>query len=156
MSRRTLLRWSSAAIGGLSVLGATGCGASDDDTSEPDPLSAQATRAHTDAATATALIAMLPDRADALATIADERGSHAAVLDAEVARLAGPTATTGAVASTTTAPAGEPPTVEQLRERLNRARREAADLARTTSGYRAGMLASISAACAVQTAVLLP
>lgn len=58
--------------------------------------------------------------------------------------------------TTVTTPTGELPTVEALRERLNRSQREAADLARTLSGYRAGLLASISASCAVQTAVMLP
>lgn len=155
MSRRTLLKWSSATLGGLGVLGLTGCGASDDDTAEPDPLLLPAARAHTDAATATMLIALAPDRADALATIADERTSHAAVLDAEIARVSAATTSTTAPPTTTAAPIDDP-TVEQLRERLTRSQREAADLARVTSGYRAGILASISAACAAQMAVLLP
>jgi hypothetical protein len=129
-----------------------GCGASSDEDGEPDPLIAQAQRARTDAALAGALVAVAPERADALATIGAERTTHAEALDAEVARLAGATPT-----SPTTAPLpAEAPTVELLRERLNRSQRDAADLARTLRGYRAGLLASVSAACATETAVLLP
>jgi hypothetical protein len=151
-----MLRWSSAALGGVGLLGAAGCGITDDDSeTEPDPLIAQANRAYADAATATALIALHPDRAESLATIGTERGEHARALDAEVARLTGVTTTTSAPA-TTTAATGEQPSVELLRERLEGSQRSAADLARILQGYRSGLLASISAACAVESAVLLP
>jgi hypothetical protein len=52
-------------------------------------------------------------------------------------------------------PPTAPPTVEALRAQLAESRKTAADLARALSGYRAGLLASISAACAVQAGVLL-
>lgn len=133
----------------------TGCGITDDSEPEPDPLLAQAARARTDASTATALIAASPDLAAPLTTISSERTAHADALDAEVARAAGAT-TSDTPSSTTTAPAAEAPTVELLRERLTQSQRSAADVGRTLQGFRAGMLASISAACAVQTAVLLP
>ncbi|MFD6896259.1 hypothetical protein ACFWB0_17125 [Rhodococcus sp. NPDC060086] len=133
----------------------TGCGITDDSEPEPDPLLAQAARARTDASTATALIAASPDLAAPLTTISSERTAHADALDAEVARVAGAT-TNDTPSSTTTAPAAEAPTVELLRERLTQSQRSAADVGRTLQGFRAGMLASISAACAVQTAVLLP
>jgi len=152
------LRWSSATIGGVGVLGVAGCGLSDDDTeTEPDPLLAQAASARRDAATARALTALDPGLAGALGVIADERTAHADALDSEVARMAGITTDpTTSGTSTTTAPAGgAPPTVEQLRESLVRSQRTSADLARTLTGYRAGLLASISAACGVQTEVLL-
>ncbi|MFD6859566.1 hypothetical protein ACFWCF_19775 [Rhodococcus sp. NPDC060090] len=133
----------------------TGCGTTDDSEPEPDPLLAQAARARTDASTATALIAASPDLAAPLTTISSERTAHADALDAEVARVAG-TTTNDTPSPTTTAPAAEAPTVELLRERLTQSQRSAADVGRTLQGFRAGMLASISAACAVQTAVLLP
>jgi hypothetical protein len=42
-----------------------------------------------------------------------------------------------------------------LRDRITKSQQSAADLARTQSGYRAGLLASISAACATEAVVLL-
>ena len=156
VSRRTLLRWSSVAVAGLGITTITACGASDDEASEPDPLLSQVTRARTDAATATALIARAPELSGALNAIASERTVHADTLEAEVARMQGATTSFTPPSTTATTATGELPTVEQLRERLTQSQREAADLARTLSGYRAGLLASISASCAVQTAVLLP
>ncbi len=154
MSRRTLLRWSGAALGSAGGFTVAGCAASPDEDTEPDPLIAQAQRARTDAALAGALVAVAPERADALATIGAERTTHAQALDAEIARLVGGTPTSPA--SSTAAPPVEAPSVELLRERLTRSQRDAADLARTLRGYRAGLLASVSAACATETAVLLP
>nr|WP_202916429.1 hypothetical protein [Rhodococcus aetherivorans] len=155
------MRWSGAALGGVGALAVAGCGAgTDDGAGEVDPLIAQAERARVDAATAGLLVALLPDRAGALNAVGAERTTHAQVLDAEVARLAGadPASTTTASTTTTTtvAPAADPPTLDLLRERLNGSQRAAADLARTLQGYRAGLLASISAACAVHKGVLLP
>jgi hypothetical protein len=42
-----------------------------------------------------------------------------------------------------------------LRERLWHSKRDTADLARVQSDYRAGLLGSISAACAAQAGVVL-
>ncbi|HET8994601.1 MAG TPA: hypothetical protein VFN32_12435 [Rhodococcus sp. (in: high G+C Gram-positive bacteria)] len=134
---------------------ATGCGTTDDSENEPDPLFAQAARARADASTATALVALTPDLAEPLTTISSERTAHADALEAEIARAAGAT-TSYTPPPSTTSTIGETPTVELLRERLGQSQRGAADTGRTLQGYRAGMLASISAACAVQTAVLLP
>jgi hypothetical protein len=145
LSRRTLLRWSSVAVGGFGITTITACGASDEDAAEPDPLEGQASRARTDAAIATVLVARTPELSAPLTT-----------LEAEIARMEGATTSFTPPSTTVTTPAGELPTVGELRERLNRSQREAADLARTLSGYRAGLLASISASCAVQTAVMLP
>ncbi|WP_072810898.1 conserved transmembrane alanine RICH protein [Rhodococcus zopfii] len=155
VSRRTLLRWAGAALGSAGGFTVAGCAASPDEDTEPDPLIAQAQRARTDAALAGALVAVAPERADALATIGAERTTHAAALDAEVARLVGGTPTSPA-SSTAAPPPVEAPSVELLRERLTRSQRDAADLARTLRGYRAGLLASVSAACATETVVLLP
>lgn len=63
MSRRTVLRWSGAALGGVGALAVAGCGAgTDDGAGEVDRLIAQAERARVDAATAGLLVALLPDR----------------------------------------------------------------------------------------------
>ncbi|MEU5840399.1 hypothetical protein [Rhodococcus sp. NPDC047139] len=156
VSRRTLLRWSSVAVGGLGITTLTACGTSDDDVAEPDPLTGQVARGRTDAAIATALVARAPELSGVLGTIASERTAHADALEAEIARMQGATTSFTPTSTTATTPTGELPTVEQLRERLVRSQREAADLAQILSGYRAGLLASISACCAVQTAVLLP
>lgn len=122
---------------------------------EVDQLTAQADRARSDAAAATAAIALAPDKSASLTTISAERTAHALELDAEIARAA------GSGASATTAPpstsvANAPAGVETLSTSLADSARSAADLARTMSGYRAGLLGSISASCSTQVAVLLP
>ncbi|MBY6385125.1 hypothetical protein EEB12_03095 [Rhodococcus sp. WS1] len=121
---------------------------------EVDQLTAQAERARSDAAAATAAIALAPDKSASLTTISAERTAHALELDAEIARAAGGGATTTAPPSTSVANA--PTGVDTLRTSLNDSARSAADLARTMSGYRAGLLGSISASCSTQVAVLLP
>lgn len=156
-TRRTFFRWSSLAVGGVGVAGLVGCGIAEDEEPEPDPLLASEARARIDASTALALIALTPEWTDPLTVVATERTAHADALGAEIERAAG--ATTSYVppdAPTTSASAGDPPTLELLRERLVRSGRDAADLARLLQGYRAGLLASIGAACTVQTEVVLP
>ncbi|MEV6429684.1 hypothetical protein [Nocardia sp. NPDC051463] len=172
VDRRTALRIAGGGtIGALTLGAAVGC--ADDTIYEPDPLAAQEVLARADAAAATAAIALTPQRHAALTTIASERTAHADALRAEIDRVIGvfgdgttPThrtrsmdtpAGTGssASASGTDVPPGAPPTIDQLRDRLTASQQSAADLARTLSGYRAGLVASISAACATQAGVLL-
>ncbi|WP_433665427.1 hypothetical protein ACQPW1_35710 [Nocardia sp. CA-128927] len=159
------------AVGVLALGAAAGC--SDDKVYEPDPLATQEVQARTDAAAATAAIALAPQRHSALTAIATERTAHADALKAEIDRLIGvygdgtkpvhrtrtsnPGQASGpsAVASGTAIPPSPPPTVDALRAQLTTSQQSAADLARGQSGYRAGLLASISAACAVQAGVLL-
>ncbi|WP_241665836.1 hypothetical protein [Prescottella subtropica] len=156
LSRRAALRAAGGAVLGASALvGATGCSdsTSPDTPAEVDALTAQAERARRDATNASAAIANAPDRAAALGVIAAERTAHADALDIEIARAGGaPSSAT----ATTTATVPAPPTVEQMRADLAESQKEAAGLARTQSGYRAGLLGSISAACAAQQVVLLP
>lgn len=167
-----MLRVAAGGAAGALALGAT-AGCADDTVHEPDPLYEQETLARADAAAATAAVATDPARGAALSTVAAERTAHADALRAEIARVVGvygdgttpehrtrtPTAlpaeptvdpVTGAAGG-----AGAPPSVPQVRDRLTRSRRSAADLARTQQGYRAGLLASISAACAAHAEVLL-
>lgn len=158
LSRRAALRAAGGAALGVSVLTlSSGCGESGPSgtPAELDALIAQADRARSDAASATAAIATAPDLAAALGVIAAERGAHADALDAEITRAG---AATTALSSTTTVtpPVTTPPTVDQVRQDLAQSQREAAGLARTQAGHRAGLLGSISAACAAQQAVLLP
>lgn len=168
-----MLRLAGGGTVGVFALGAAaGCG-DDNKIYEPDPLATQEVQARADAAAATAAIALAPQRHSALTSIATERTAHADALKAEIDRLVGvygdgtkPVHRTRAngpgqdsgpstVASGTAIPPSPPPTVDALRAQLTKSRQSAADLAHGQSGYRAGLLASISAACAVHAGVLL-
>ncbi|NKX89458.1 hypothetical protein HGA10_19370 [Nocardia coubleae] len=147
--------------------------AEDDTVHAPDPLAAHEVLARADAAAATAAIALAPQAQAALTTVATERTAHADALRAEIDRVIGvygdgttPVHRTGVVtvpgsdgapvpAADLVSAAQQPISVEQLRARLQHSQQAAATLARTESGYRAGLLASISAACATEAGVLL-
>ncbi|QBJ98863.1 hypothetical protein ERC79_21025 [Rhodococcus sp. ABRD24] len=154
MSRRSALRVAGSTALGSAVISLTAScsdpGASDSPAAI-DALSTQAELARRDAVNATTAIAANPGLAGALGIVAAERTAHADALDAEIARAAAST-----TSATTTPPVAAPPTLAQLRADLASVQRDAAQLARTQSGYRAGLLGSISAACAAQQAVLLP
>ncbi|MET7767496.1 hypothetical protein [Nocardia sp. NPDC005366] len=171
--RRAALRLAGGAtVGALALVAVTAC--SDEPIYLPDPLAAQEVLARADAAAASAAIALAPERQAALNAVAAQRTEHAEALRAEINRVIGVygdgttpvhrtaepyPASTGPgpspAAPGTAAPPIAPPTVAQLRDQLTRSRQSSAELARTQSGYRAGLLASISAACAAQTGVLL-
>ncbi|MCX5046549.1 hypothetical protein OG921_25590 [Aldersonia sp. NBC_00410] len=162
ISRRSSLRLLTGAVAIAVVGGATACAANDsgDDAPEVDPLIAAADRARADAAAAIAAIAIAPERGPALQTVADERTAHATALQDEITRAAGhyedgSTPSTTASATSTGTPATPPPTIDELRARLIRSQQDAADLARTQSDYRAGLLGSISAACATYAGIVL-
>jgi len=151
-----------AAVGAVAVSGLAGCSGGDDTASlePPDPLIAQADRARNDAALATAAVAAMPDRSGALNLITAERTAHADALSAEIARLVGVLEDGSAPTTrslTTSAPPAPvaPPSLDELRARLTESGRTAAALARSLSGYRAGLLGSISAACTTEVGVLL-
>lgn len=163
-SRRSSFRL--AGVAAVGVLGASTLAAcSNDDPSQPeppDPLIAQENSARADAAAAQSAAAVAPDRAAVLTLIAAERTAHADALRAEVARLVGtypdgstPSSEATATATPTPAPAAPPASVDAVRAQLVAAQNSAAALARTLSDYRAGLLGSISAACAVHAGVLL-
>jgi hypothetical protein len=172
LDRRSALRLAGGGTVGVLALGAT-AGCADKTVYEPDPLAAQEVSARADAAAATAAIALTPQRHAALTTIASERTAHADALLAEINRVIGtygdgttPIHRTRALeapadsgpspaASGTSVPPVTPPSIDQLRDRITKSQQSAADLARTQSGYRAGLLASISAACATEAGVLL-
>ncbi|WP_309139290.1 hypothetical protein [Nocardia cyriacigeorgica] len=157
VNRRTALRLAGAGVVGAAALAAaTGC--AQESELEPDPLLAQELLARTDAAAATAAVAVEPQRHGALTLIAAERTAHAEALRTEIDRLVGVygdgTVPSRRQPEVTVAPAA-PVDAATLRGQLTAAQQSAADLARTQSGYRAGLLASISAACAVHAGVLL-
>ncbi|KAA0023287.1 hypothetical protein [Antrihabitans cavernicola] len=162
LSRRSSFRLAGiAAVGVVGVSTVAACSNGDDAAPEPpDPLIAQEEAARQNAADARSAAALAPDRTAALTLIAAERTAHADALRTEVARLVGtyPDGSTPSADPTTTqssvAPA-PPPAVDALRAQLVGAQNSAAALARTQSDYRAGLLGSISAACAVHAGVLL-
>ncbi|MFD4431843.1 hypothetical protein, partial [Nocardia sp. NPDC058497] len=170
--RRSVLRLVGTTAVGIPALTALAACAEDDTVYAPDPLAAQEVLARADAAAAQAAIALAPRSQAALTTIATERGAHADALRTEIDRVIGvygdgttPVHRTGEV--TVPGPDGQPVpasavqtptqplTIAQLRDQLVRSQQSAAALARTESGYRAGLLASISAACATEAGVLL-
>lgn len=171
VDRRTALRLAGGTTMGALTIGAvTGC--ADTTLHEPDPLAAQEILARADAADATATIAVTPQRHVELTVIANERTAHADALRAEINRVIGvygdgttpthrtreltpPTSDSSPAASGASAAPTTPPSIDELRTRLVKSQQSAGDLARTQSGYRAGLLASISASCAAQAGVLL-
>lgn len=151
--RRTALRAAGAgALGALTVAAVAAC--AEEPVHDPDPLAAHELQARADAAAANAAIALAPHLQSTLSTIAAQRTEHAEALAAEIARLVGVYGDGTIPVHKTRAPSATPapitaPTVDQLRDQLSRSRRATAELAVALSGYRAGLLASISAACAV-------
>ena len=88
----------------------------------------------------------------ALIEVSAERARHATALVEELSRAAGkPTPTPGADTTSTTASATSTPTppssVGDVVAALRRSADNAAKLAPTLSGYRAGLMGSIAAAC---------
>lgn len=151
--RRTALRAAGTGTLGAFALAATAACA-DDTVHDPDPLAVHELQARADAAAASAAIALAPQLQPVLTTIAAQRTEHAEVLAAEIARLVGVYGDGTTPVRKTRTPAATPapvtaPGIDQLRDQLLRSQRATADTAVALSGYRAGLLASISAACAV-------
>lgn len=163
LSRRRVLTGGGRGLLALALLGtaATACGPSAPP--EPDPLEAQlaAARRDSDLATAAAKAAP-PPMVPALTVIAAERARHAGALIEELARAAGkpipstPQSSPESPASpTSTAPAKPtpPPRVGDVAAALRESADSAAKLTPTLSGYRAGLMGSIAAACATSVAI---
>jgi len=157
VSRRQVLAGGVA----LAALGMTGAACS----SPPAPpavdeLESQLKLARHDSelATAAAAGAAHPVSA-ALTEVASERAQHAQALATEIARLAiNPTSTsseTTSPTSTTSVVAAPPPSVSDVINSLRASAASAGQLATTSSGYRAGLLGSIAAACTAAYTVAL-
>ncbi|MEV6065794.1 hypothetical protein AB0L82_04495 [Nocardia sp. NPDC052001] len=159
MDRRAVLRLAGGGALAVAAVGALTACTTEAAPELPDPLLAQEESARSDAASAQAAIATNPDKAVALQTIATQRGAHADALRAEIDRAIGVygdgTTPSKRVAPPTPVVPVPPPAVSQLKAGLSQAQRSAADLSIQLSGYRAGLLGSISAACATQAGVLL-
>ncbi|AHH20284.1 hypothetical protein NONO_c55040 [Nocardia nova SH22a] len=159
LDRRSVLRSAGGGALALVALGAvTAC--SDKAPPAPDVLVDQEVSARTDAVWAKAAIATAPEHTAALTTVAEQRTQHADALRTEIDRATGvygdgtkPKSATPPVAAPV-APA-PPPDLTALRSRLTDSQASAAALATTLSGYRAGLLGSISACCATHVGVLL-
>ncbi|MGV0627768.1 hypothetical protein [Mycolicibacter minnesotensis] len=146
----------------LLAVAAPACGSAP--TPAVDDLEAQRLLAHRDSELAAAAGAALTDAASpdtqaliaALDQVALERGEHARALAAEITRTTRrPPAEDPAVATSATVAAGPAPTVAQVITALRAAADSAGKLAVQSSGYRAGLLASIAAACTASSTVSL-
>ncbi|MBB2990098.1 hypothetical protein FHR72_001566 [Mycolicibacterium iranicum] len=158
LSRRRVLVGAVA----LAALGATavGCG------TEPPPpdlddLTTALDRARADSDLASEVATTARGKlADALADIAAQRAAHAEALAEEIVRLTGHAAPTPSVTTTpataTTSPAAMPaPTADDVTGALRASADSATQAAGSLSGYRAGLLASIAAACTAAYTVVL-
>jgi hypothetical protein len=156
VSRRRVLLGAAA----LAVLGtaATACG-KPAPRPDVDALVTQLERAQSDnQLAAAAATAAPPQIAATLTTVAAERAAHAQALSDELTRMVGQSSTAWSTsASATSAPSGtttttsgpppKPPSPKDVVAALRQSADGAAQLAAQQSGYRAGLLGSISAAC---------
>ncbi|GFG76440.1 hypothetical protein MBOT_38050 [Mycobacterium botniense] len=125
-----------------------------------DDLQSQLELARHDSELAAAVAAAeLAHTAAALKEVSAERARHAQALATEIDRIAGrSTHTTKAATSattTTTTPAAPAPTLSDVVDSLRTSADSATRLAATLSGYRAGLLGSIAAACTAAYSVAL-
>ncbi|BCO36894.1 hypothetical protein [Mycobacterium heckeshornense] len=156
VTRRRVLAGGTA----LAVLGAVvpGCG-SGQPPRQVDELEAQSRQARHDSELATAAATGAPPQmATALTQVAAERARHAAALESEIERVSGRTPTSSSASpSPTRSQAATPPPLAEVLHSLQASADSATRLATASSGYRAGLLASIAAACtAAYTVALAP
>lgn len=144
ISRRRLL--AGTAVLGVLGVSAAACGSAPPPP-EVDELAAQLDRARADSRLATdAAETARPPLKQALTAVAAERDAHARALTDELVRLVGTEAPT-TTPSTSTAEPARPPTVRDVIGALRQSAESATGLAAQMSGYRAGLLGSIAAAC---------
>lgn len=159
VSRRRLL----AGIATLTALGAsaeilTACGTTPAPPPDLDDLTTALDRARSDSRLATDTAAAARGSvADTLTEVAAERSAHAEALSEEIVRLTGhavPTTTVTITPTTSSAPSPAPSAADVIGA-LRASADSATEAAAALSGYRAGLLASIAAACAVAYGVAL-
>ena len=164
VSRRRVLAGATAlAVLGVTSVTTVACG-----TAPPPPdlddLTTALDRARADSRLATdAAAASRGSAVDALTAIAAERLAHAEALSEEIVRMTGHAApTTSVTASATTSAAatsapGPDPTAADVIGALRASADSATRAAAALTGYRAGLLGSIAAACtAAYTVALTP
>jgi len=143
---------------GVAALALGGAVAACGSPSTPDPavdvLTGQLEQARADSTLAGAAAASAPPPlAAALGAVAAIRDAHGRALSDELARLGSVTTTT--TTPTTTLPAAPAATPQQVRAALQQSATAAGQAAAGQSGYRAGLLASIAAACTTAATVNL-
>jgi hypothetical protein len=146
----------------LAMVGLTAAACGPGQPPGPDPLEAELAAARSDSELAAAAAkAARPASAPALKEVAAERARHATVLLEELSRAAGrPIPTTTDAQATSASPTPDkpapPPTLRDVSEALRKSAERATKLVPTLSGYRAGLMGSIAAACTALHTVGLP
>ncbi len=159
-------------LAGGAALAVLGVGVSACSESPPKPpaveeLLAPLDQARRDSAVASAAataVGLAPQIAAALTVVATQRAAHARALSTEISRVAGKlTSSTSETTSASASPTGPapppppPPPVSDVIDALRTSAESASRLVATSSGYRAGLLASIAASCtASYTVALVP
>lgn len=159
LSRRHVLVGTAA----LALFGGAISACSSPPTRDPalDLLTGQLGRARSDSTlAAAAAVAAPPKLAVALTSVASIRDAHAQALSDEILRIGGAGATATATSSTTPATTtaaspAPPPTIGDVIAALQQSADSAGQVAVGQSGYRAGLLASIAAACTTAYTVAL-
>ena len=124
----------------------------------------QARRDSAVASAAATAVGLAPQVAAALTVVATQRAAHARALSTEISRVANKlTSSTSETASSSPSPTGAaappppPPPVSDVIDTLRASAESASRLVARSSGYRAGLLASIAASCtASYTVALVP
>ena len=168
LTRRRVLAGGGRGLLAIALVGSASVACGAGSAPSPDPLKAalEAARQDSDLAAAAARAAA-PWLVPALNVVAAERARHAAALVEELARAAGKptptsTSTTETAGATTSASDGAgpapapPPSVQDVVTALRTSAGAAAELVPTLSGYRAGLMGSIAAACTASYMVGLP
>ena len=141
----------------LALLGAIAAACGSPPSPEIDDLVAQLELARSDSQLAGAAATTAPPQlARALTAVASERSAHARALEDEITRATGETPTqTQTTTTTSSAPPAKPPTTKDVIGALRTSAKDAGELAAHLSGYRAGLLGSIAAACTAAYTVAL-
>jgi len=163
-SRRGVLAGGAALV----VLGVvvSACGESPPKTPAVEDLLGPLDQAKRDSALAGAAAAAVgnpPQIAAALTVVATQRAAHARALATEIARAAGKLGTSSSETTNPSpsdavaqpAPPPPPPPLPDVVNSLRTSAESASRLVATSSGYRAGLLASIAASCTASYSVAL-
>jgi hypothetical protein len=153
-----------ALVGGIALavfgIAAPACSSPPPPPPAVDELETQLSLARHDSELAKAAAVDAPQQiGTALTEVAAERTRHAQALTTEIARLAvNPPSTSAQTTTPTPTPtnaAAPPPPLADVVRSLKASADSAGELASTSSGYRAGLLGSIAAACTASYSVAL-